>query len=83
MVNGATSTSKKVADATSTSASAVKTAIDSVVKKVRGTKRLIQSIPAAAAEPSIVVQPPPPPPPLKRTKINIDSLIDGSGIIYD
>ena len=55
VVNGATSTSKKVADAiakelTSTSASAVKTAIDSVVKKMRGTKRLIQSIRAAAAE---------------------------------
>ena len=58
VVNGATSTSKKVADViakelTSTSASVVKTAIDSVVKKVRGTKRF-QSIPAAAAEPSIV-----------------------------
>ena len=80
VVNGATSTSKNVANAiakelTSTSASAVKTAI----VKVRGTKRL-QSIPAAAAEPSIVVQPPLP---LKRTKINIDSLIDGSGIVYD
>ena len=87
VMNGATSTSKKVADAiakerTSTSASAVKIAIDSVGKEVRGTKRL-QSISAAAAEPSIVVQSSPPPPPLKRTKINIDSLIDGSGIVYD
>ena len=83
VVNGATSRSKNVANAiakelTSTSASAVKTAIDSVVKKERGTKRL-QSIPAAAAEPSIIVQPPP----LKRMKINIDSLIDCSGIVYD
>ena len=82
LVNGATSTSKKVADAiakevTSASASAVKKAIDSVVKKVRGrTKRP----PVAAAEPAgIVVQPPT----LKRKKIHIASLIDGSGIVYD
>ena len=78
VVNGATSTSKKVADAiakvvTSASVNAVKTAIDSAVKKVKGTKR-----PTPAAEPSIVVQPSPP----KRKKIHIDSLIDGSGIVY-
>ena len=82
VVNGATSTSKKVADAiakeaTSASVGAVKTAIDSVVKNVRGTKR--PSNPAASTEPSIIVQPPL----SKRKKIDIDSLIDGSGIVYD
>ena len=84
VVNGATSsTSKKVADtivkeATSAagkaSASTVKTAIDSLVKKVKGTKR-----PVAEAPITVYQQPPP----SKRKKINIDSLIDGSGIIYD
>ena len=80
VVNGESSTSKKDVDAvakeaTLASVSAVKTAIDSVVKKVRrGTKRL-----TPAAEPSIVVQSPLP----KRKKIDIDSVIDGSGIVYD
>ena len=57
------------------SASAVKTAIDSVVNKVvtGGVKR------PAAIESSIIVHQQP----SKRKKINIDSLIDGSGIIYD
>ena len=84
VVNGATSsTSKKVADAIvkeatsaagKASASAVKTAIDSVVNKVvKGVKR------PAAIESSIIVHQQP----SKRKKINIDSLIDGSGIIYD
>ena len=83
VVNGATSsTSKKVADAIvkeatsaagKASASAVKTAIDSVVNKVRGAKRPV------AKSPIITHQQPS----SKRKKINIDSLIDGSGIIYD
>ena len=83
VVNGATSsTSKKVAhaivkEATSAagkaSASAVKTAIDSVVNKVKGVKR-------PTVESSIITYHQPS---SKRKKINIDSLIDGSGIIYD
>ena len=88
VVNGATSTTvKKVADAIvkeatsaagKASASAVKTAIDSVVNKVvkrGGVKR------PAALESSIAVHQQQPS--AKRKKINIDSLIDGSGIIYD
>ena len=83
VVNGATSsTSKKVADAIvkeatsaagKASASAVKTAIDSVVNKVKGVK-------GPAVESSIITYHQPS---SKRKKINIDSLIDGSGIIYD
>ena len=84
VVNGATSTTvKKVADAIvkeatsaagKASASAVKTAIDSVVNKVvkGGVKR-------PAVESSLAVHQQP----SKRKKINIDSLIDGSCIIYD
>ena len=83
VVNGATSsTSKKVVDAIvkeatsaaagKASASTVKTATDSVVNKVvKSVKR-----PADAhvhQQPSLA----------KRMKINIDSLIDGSGIVYD
>ena len=86
VVNGATSTTvKKVADAIvkeatsaagKASASAVKTAIDSVVNKVvkGGVKR------PAAIESSIIVHQQPS---SKRKKINIDSLLEGSGIIYD
>ena len=83
VVNGATSsTSKKVVDAIvkeatsaagKASASTVKTAIDSLVKKVKGTKRPVAESPITAHQQ----------PPSKRKKINIDSLIDGSGIIYD
>ena len=86
VVNGATSsTLKKVTDAIvkeatsaagKASAGAVKTAIDSVVNKmVRGVKRSA----ADAVESSIIVHQQPS---SKRKKINIDSLIDGSGIIY-
>ena len=83
VVNGATSsTSKKVADAIvkeatsaagKASASTVKTAIDSLVKKVKERKRPVVESPITAHQQ----------PPSKRKKINIDSLIDGSGIIYD
>ena len=87
VVNGATSsTSKKLADAIvkeatsaagKASASAVKTAIDSVVNKVvkGGVKRppAVESSIAVHQQPSLA----------KRKKINIDSLIDVSGIIYD
>ena len=83
VVNGATSsTSKKVVDAIvkeatsaagKASASAVKTAIDSVVKKVKGIKRPVAESPIITSQQ----------PSSKRKKINIDSLIDGSGIIYD
>ena len=83
VVNGATSsTSKKVADAIvkevtsaagKASSSVVKSAIDSLVNKVRGAKRPV------AKSPIITHQQPS----SKRKKINIDSLIDGSGIIYD
>ena len=81
VVNGATSTSKKVADAIvkeatsaagKASASAVKTAIVSVVNKVKGVKR-------SAAESSIAVHQQPSL--AKKKRINIDSLIDGSGIV--
>ena len=90
VVNGATSTSKKVADAIikeavsaagKASANAVNTAIDSVVNKVVKTRPhpVHQSHPEAAWD-NIVAAPSP----LKRKKIDIiDSLIDGSGIIYD
>ena len=86
VVNGATSTSKKVADAIvkeaasaagKASARAVNTAIDSVVKKV-GKKRPaapVATAPRNLAEPCIVVP--------KRRKIHINSVIDGSGIVYD
>ena len=90
VVNGATSsTSKKVADAIikegvsavgKASANILNTAIDSVVNKVKKRKRphpVVQQQPHSEAY-SIVV-----PTPLKRKKIDIDSLIDGSGIVYD
>ena len=78
VVNGATSTSKKVADAIvkKTVSAAVNTAIDSLVNKVKKKKRPHhQHMPEAW---SIAV-----PSPLKRKKIDIDSVIDGSGIVYD
>ena len=89
VVNGATSsTSKKVADAIikevvsaagKASANAVNTAIDSVVNKVKKKKRSYPVVQQPHSEAySIVV-----PSPLKRKKIDIDSLIDGSGIVYD
>ena len=78
VVNGATSTSKRLADAIikeavstagKVSTNAVNTVIDSLANKVK--KRPVQQPEAFA----------PPPPPLKRNKI--DSLFDGSGIVYD
>ena len=87
-MNGATSsTSKKVADAIfkdvvsaagKTSANAVNTAIDSVVNKVKKKNILhpvVQQQPHSEAY-SIVA-------PLKGKKIDIDSVIDGSGIVYN
>ena len=82
VVNGASTSSKKVADAIvkeatsaagKASTSAVKSAIDSIVKK--GVKRpaVESSIIPHQQQPSLA----------KRKKINIDSLIDGSGIVYD
>ena len=91
VVNGATSSSaKKVADAIikegvsavgKASANILNTAIDSVVNKVKKKKRphpVVQQHHSEAY--SIAV---PSSPPLKRKKIDIDSLIDGSGIVYD
>ena len=77
VVNGATSTSKRLADAIikeavstagKVSTNAVNSVIDSVVNKVK-KRPLQQTDPEAIA--------------LKRKKINIDNLIDGSGIVYD
>ena len=78
VVNGATSTTtKKVADAIvkeavsaagKASANAVNSVIDSVAKKVRNKKRLHY---------------PEEPVSFKKNKIDIDSLFDGSGIVYD
>ena len=82
VVNGATSTSKRLADAIikeavsaagKASTNAVNTVIDSVVNRVK--KRPVQQQPHSEAFVT--------PPPLKRNKIDIDSLIDGSGIVYD
>ena len=89
VVNGATSsTSKKITDAIikegvsaagKASANVVNTAIDSIVNKVKKKKRphpVVQQHHSEAC--SIVASTP-----LKRKKIHIDSLIDGSGIVYD
>ena len=74
-MDGASSTSKRVADAIikeavsaagKASTNAVNTVIDSVVNKVKKRSHPIQQ-----------------PHELKRRKIDIDSLIDGSGIVYD
>ena len=89
VVNGASSTSKKVADAIikeaasaagKASANAVNTAIDSIVNKVvKKRPHPVQQSHSEAAWDIIAA-----PSPLKRKKIDIiDSLIDGSGIIYD
>ena len=85
VVNGATSaTSEKVVDAVikegvsvagKASANVVNTAIDSIVNKMK-KKRPQQHHPEE--DYSIVA-----PSPLKRKKIDIDSLIDGSAIVYD
>ena len=80
VVNGATSTSKRVADAIikeavsaagKASTNAVNSVIDSVVSKVKKRPYPVQPQAYSAATP------------LKRNKIDIDSLIDGSGIVYD
>ena len=85
VVNGATSaTSKKVVDAVikegvstagKASANVVNTAIDSIVNKMK-KKRPQQH--HSEEDYSIVA-----PSPVKRKEIDIDSLIDGSGIVYD
>ena len=81
-MNGVNSTSNKVADAIikeEVSANVGNTAIDSVVNKAKKKKRphpVLQQHHSEAC--SIVV-----PAPLKRKKIRIGSLIDGSGIVYD
>ena len=89
VVNGASSTPKQVADAIvkevvsavagKASAKAVNTAIDSIVNKVKSKKRphpVVQQPHHSEARSTAV-------PPVKRKKINIDSVIDGSGIVYD
>ena len=90
VVNGVTSsTSKKVADAIikegisaagKASANVVNTAIDSIVNKVKKKKRPhpVEQQHHYSEGYNIVS-----PTPLKRKKIHIDSLIDGSGIVYD
>ena len=79
VVNGATSTSKRLADAIikeavstagKVSTNAVNAVIDSVVNKVKKRPYPVQQPHSEAT-------------PLKRNKIDIDSLIDGSGIVYD
>ena len=91
VVNGASSAPKQVADtivkevasaiAGKTSSKAVNTAIDSIVDKVKSKKRsypVVQQPHHSEAARSTTAAPP-----VKRKKINIDSVIDGSGIIYD
>ena len=79
VMNGITSTSRKVGKAVgkgATSAgqkaaeSVVNNAIDSTKKWIVGKKRAIQTL----ADPIILPQ---------KRKLNIDSLIDGSGIVLD
>jgi len=81
VVDGATSTSKKVADAIvneavsaagKASANAVNSVIDSVANKVRRKRPVVQ-------EPQEQYYNKP----VKRYKIDVDSLFDGSGIVYD
>lgn len=88
VVNGATSASKQVANAIvreaasaagKASASAVNTAINSVVNKIKGKKRPAPPAVTLIEQPYITV-----PPPVKRQRrVNIDSVIDGSGIVFD
>ena len=75
VVNGATSTSKKVADAiikeaVSAAGQASTNAMNSVSVVNQVKKRPLQQTDPDATQ-------------LKRKKINIDNLIDGSGIVYD
>ena len=80
VVDGATSTSKKIAEAIvnkaaseagKASANVVNSVIDSVGRKVRYKKRRSHY---PVQEQSL---------PLKKNKVDIDSLFDGSGIVYD
>jgi hypothetical protein len=92
VVNGASFASKKVADAVvkeavSTagrlSTNAVNTAIDSIAKKVKSKKRSHSPNHHHHHQQQQQQQPYINSPALKRKKIDIDSLIDGSGIVYD
>ena len=85
VVNGATSTSKKVVDAIlkgttaaveKATASVVNEAIDSVVKKLT-KKRSLPETPPHPHEPVVVVVQP------IIKKLYIDSVIDGSGILFE
>ena len=62
---------KAVSEAGKASASAVNSVIDSVARKVRNKKRPHYP---PVQEQSL---------PLKKNKIDIDSLFNGSGIVYD
>ena len=85
VVDGATSTSKRLADAIikeavsaagKASTNAVNNVIDSVVNKVKKNKRAYPAQQSHSEAYSVAT-------PLKRNKVDIDSLIDGSGIVYD
>jgi len=91
VVNGATSASKQVANAIvkeaasaagKASASAVNTAINSVVSKIKRKNKRTSPPPSTVTlieQPYITI-----PPPVKRQRrVNIDSVIDGSGIVLD
>ena len=84
IINSGTSSTiaHKVADAVVNGATS--TVADAIAKEVTSAsvgavKTAIDSIVKRVKRPSIIVQPPL----SKRTKIDIDSLIDGSGIVYD